>query len=68
MKRKYQVKTGTRVIEREYDYIPFRYIIAVFITVFEIIGIIGTVVAVEDCLNGRKRIAAKKQGSVSEDD
>jgi len=45
MKRKYKVKTGNKTIEREYNYIPFRYIVAVFITIFEILAIIGVVVA-----------------------
>lgn len=45
MKKKYTLRTGTEVIEREYSYIPFRYILAVFITLFEIVAIIGTVIA-----------------------
>ena len=45
MKRKYKVKTATKTIEREYNYIPVRYIIAVLITLFEILAIIGVVVA-----------------------
>ncbi|MBR3687024.1 MAG: cardiolipin synthase [Clostridia bacterium] len=45
MKRKYKVKTATKTIEREYNYIPVRYIIAVLITLFEILAIIGIVVA-----------------------
>ena len=45
MKRKYSVKTATKTIEREYNYIPFRYIIAALITILEILAIIGTVVA-----------------------
>ena len=44
MKRKYQIRAGDKTIEREYSYIPFRYIIAVLITVLEIAAIIGTVV------------------------
>lgn len=44
MKRKYKVHTGKKVIEREYNYIPVRYIIAMLITVLEIIAIIGIVV------------------------
>lgn len=43
MKRKYSYKAGNQTIEREYNYIPFRYIIAVFITIFEIAAIIGIV-------------------------
>lgn len=45
MKRKYQVNTGDKTIEREYNYIPVRYIVAVLITIFEIVAIIGIVVA-----------------------
>ncbi len=44
MKKKYKVKTGKKTIEREYNYIPFRYIIAVFITLLEILAIIGIVI------------------------
>jgi len=43
MKRKYKVKTPTKIIEREYSYIPVRYIIAVLITVFEVLAIIAIV-------------------------
>ena len=45
MKNKYKVRTGKETIEREYNYIPVRYIIAVLITLFEILAIIGIVVA-----------------------
>ena len=45
MKRKYKINTGKEMIEREYNYIPVRYIIAVLITLFEILAIIGIVVA-----------------------
>lgn len=45
MKKKYKVSTGKDVIEREYNYIPVRYIIAVLITLLEICAIIGIVVA-----------------------
>ena len=45
MKKKYKVRTGKETIEREYNYIPVRYIIAVLITLFEILAIIGIVVA-----------------------
>jgi len=45
MKRKYKVKTATKTIEREYNYIPVRYIIAVLITLFEILAILGMVIA-----------------------
>jgi cardiolipin synthase len=45
MKRKYQIKAGSKTVEREYNYIPVRYIIAVMITVLEIAAIIGAVIA-----------------------
>ena len=45
MKRKYKVKTAKKTIEREYNYIPVRYIVAVLITLFEILTIIGIVAA-----------------------
>ncbi|MBO5255987.1 MAG: hypothetical protein J6C42_00620 [Clostridia bacterium] len=45
MKRKYKISTGKETIEREYNYIPVRYIIAVLITLFEILAIISIVVA-----------------------
>ena len=45
MKRKYKISTGRETIEREYNYIPVRYIFAVLITLFEILAIIGIVVA-----------------------
>ena len=45
MKKKYKVRTGKETIEREYNYIPVRYIIAVLITLFEILAIIGIVIA-----------------------
>lgn len=41
MKRRYKVHTGTKIIEREYNYIPFRYITAVFITIMEIAAILA---------------------------
>ena len=45
MKKKYSVKTGTKTIEREYNYIPVRYILAAIITILEVLAIIGIVVA-----------------------
>ena len=45
MKRKYQIKTPTKTIEREYNYIPVRYILAVMISLIEILAIIGIVIA-----------------------
>lgn len=46
MKKKYQYRAGDKIIEREYSYIPVRYIIAVLITVFEIAAIIGVMIAI----------------------
>ena len=45
MKKKYNVRIGKETIKREYNYIPVRYIVAVLITLFEILAIIGIVVA-----------------------
>lgn len=45
MKRKYSYFDGKKQAEREYSYIPVRYIIAVFITLFEVLAVIGVVVA-----------------------
>jgi len=44
MKRKYKIKAGNKTIEREYNYIPIRYVIAAIITLFEILAIIGVAV------------------------
>ncbi len=45
MKQKYQYKISGKVVEKEYAYIPVRYIVAMLITVFEIIAVIGIVIA-----------------------
>ena len=45
MKRRYTVQMHDKQVEREYDYIPFRYIIAVLITAFEVLAVLGIVVA-----------------------
>ncbi|MBQ7408302.1 MAG: hypothetical protein IJW13_03415 [Clostridia bacterium] len=45
MKTKYTIKTNGKIIERQYSYIPVRYIIAFLITLFEVLAIIGIVVA-----------------------
>ena len=45
MKRTYWVNTGRETVERTYNYIPVRYIIAVLITLCEVLAIIGIVVA-----------------------
>ena len=44
MKKRYKVNAGKRVIEKEYNYIPMRYIIAVAISLCEILAIIGIVI------------------------
>ena len=45
MKIKYSVKTSGKTIEREYNYIPGRYILAVLITLLEVLSIVAIVVA-----------------------
>lgn len=45
MKKKYKVNTGKETIEREFNYIPVRYIIAAIITLLEVLAVIGIVVA-----------------------
>ena len=45
MKTKYTIKANEKIIERQYNYIPVRYIIAFLITLFEVLAIIGIVVA-----------------------
>jgi len=45
MKRKFSYQAGEKTIDREYMYIPFRYILAVLITLFEVLAVIGIVVA-----------------------
>ncbi len=45
MKKKYTVKAGKKTIERQYSYIPGRYIFSVAVTLLEVLLIIGTVVA-----------------------
>lgn len=45
MKKTYKINTGKKTIEREYNYIPVRYIVAVLITLLEILTIIGIVIA-----------------------
>lgn len=45
MKRIYHYQVNEKTLEREYQYIPFRYILAVFITLFEILAVIGILVA-----------------------
>ena len=45
MKRKYSYFDGKKQAEREYSYIPVRYILAVFITLLEVLAVIGIVAA-----------------------
>ncbi|MBQ8509490.1 MAG: cardiolipin synthase [Clostridia bacterium] len=45
MKRKFSYQAGDKTVEREYNYIPVRYIIAILITIFEVAAIIGIVIA-----------------------
>lgn len=45
MKRTYKVKTGNKMLEREYNYIPVRYIIALIVTLLEVLSVIGVTVA-----------------------
>ena len=45
MKRKYSVYNGKKMVEREYSYIPVRYVIAAMISAVEVLAIIGLVVA-----------------------
>jgi len=46
MKRKIRLNLGNgRIKEKEVNYIPIRYIIAILITIFEVLAIIGTVIA-----------------------
>ncbi len=45
MKRKYSYKAGSRTIEREYSYIPVRYIIAVLLSALEVAAILGVMIA-----------------------
>ena len=45
MKRKYSYFDGQKQREREYSYIPVRYILAVMITLLEVLAVIGIVVA-----------------------
>lgn len=44
MKKKLEYRVADRTVEREYHYIPFRYILAILIAVFEVAAIIGIVV------------------------
>lgn len=45
MKRILRYYVNKKEVEREYNVIPFRYILAILITVFEVAAIIGILVA-----------------------
>ncbi len=45
MKRTIHYDVNHKTVEREINYIPFRYILAVFITLFEVLAVIGIVAA-----------------------
>ena len=45
MKKTITYDVNEKTVQREIDYIPVRYIIAVFITLFEVLAVIGIVVA-----------------------
>ena len=45
MKRIFRYNVNEKEVEREYNYIPVRYIIAILITVFEVAAMIGIVIA-----------------------
>lgn len=45
MKKKIKYQVGNKTIEKETNYIPIRYIIAILITILEILTIIGIVIA-----------------------
>ncbi|MGN0579370.1 MAG: hypothetical protein ACI4JE_00720, partial [Ruminococcus sp.] len=45
MKRKIRYNVNEKEVEREYNYIPFRYILAILITIFEVAAIIGILIA-----------------------
>ncbi|MBO5312657.1 MAG: cardiolipin synthase [Clostridia bacterium] len=45
MKRSYRFHNGKEVVEREYNYIPVRYIISALIIIFEVVAMIAIVVA-----------------------
>lgn len=45
MKRKIKYNVNEKTVEREFNYIPVRYIVAILITLFEILAVIGIVIA-----------------------
>lgn len=44
MKKKISYKAGRKTIERTYEYIPIRFILAMLITILEVVAIIGIVI------------------------
>ena len=44
MKARYSYFDGKKQVEREYSYIPLRYILAVFITIFKVLAVISIVI------------------------
>ncbi len=44
MKRKYSYKVESKTVEREYTYIPFRFILAMLITIFEVAAVVAIVI------------------------
>ncbi len=45
MKQRYQYKIDNKVIEREYNYIPIRYILAILLSIAETLMVIAVVMA-----------------------
>lgn len=45
MKKTITYDVNKKTVQREIDYIPVRYIIAIFITLFEVLAVLGIVVA-----------------------
>ncbi len=45
MKQKYKFYDGKKMVEREYMYIPVRYILGILLTILEVAAVIGIVVA-----------------------
>ena len=44
MKKTYEYRVNGKTLQRQYNYIPIRYILAVLITAFEVLAVIGLVV------------------------
>ena len=45
MKKRLEYQINDKTVESQFNYIPFRYIIAILITVFEVVAIVGIVMA-----------------------